>query len=107
MGLPVSMILIAVGAILTWAVNKSPSGINIHVVGVILMIVGLVGFLLSLVWWDRWGGGYWRRGYAAGPGVAPRARYGRRATVVEDEVAAPAPPAAPPPPGPPADPPPY
>jgi hypothetical protein len=104
-GLPVSLILIAVGAILTWGVNKSPSGLNIHVVGVILMVVGLVGFILSLLWWDRFGGGYFRRGYAgAAPVAGARAGYGRRRTVVEDDVA---PPPVAPPPGPPVDPPPY
>ena len=39
---------IAVGAILTWAVTAEVSGLDIQVVGVILMIVGLVGFLLSI-----------------------------------------------------------
>ena len=106
MGFPVSLLLIAVGAILTWAVNKSPNGLNIHVVGVILMIVGIVGFLLSLVWWDRFGLGYWRRGaaYDAPPAAGYRRGYGvpRRRTVVEEDGpvgpadAPPPPPDAPP-----------
>jgi hypothetical protein len=55
MGIGVSLILIAVGAILTWAVNASVSGLNITVVGVILMVVGAVGLLLSLLFWSSWG----------------------------------------------------
>jgi Domain of unknown function (DUF6458) len=105
MGIPVSLILIAVGAILTFAINQdSSSSVDIDVVGWILMAVGLVGFLLSLLSWERFGPGYWgwhRQGYAYDPGPPPPARgYGRRRrTVVEDEApAAPLPPDAPPPP---------
>ena len=43
MGTGVSLILIAAGAILTWAVNATVSGLNIHTVGIILMVVGAVG----------------------------------------------------------------
>jgi hypothetical protein len=113
MGIAVSLLLIAFGAILTWAVNKEPSGLDLDAVGVILMIVGLVGFVLSLLWWQSWwGGGYFRRtayvedaGHrydqrVSPPGAVPRsAPYGRRARVVEEEEAvAPPPPGAPPPP---------
>ena len=56
MGVGVSLILIAVGAILTWAVNATASGLNIHTVGVILMAVGAVGLILSLFFWSSWGG---------------------------------------------------
>ena len=56
MGIGVSLILIAVGAILTWAVNATVSGVDINAVGVILMIVGAVGLLLSLMFWSSWGG---------------------------------------------------
>ena len=55
MGLGVSLILIAVGAILTWAVDAHANGINIHAIGVILMIVGGVGLLLFLTVWGSWG----------------------------------------------------
>ena len=48
--------LIAVGAVLTWAVSASGSGIDINVVGVILMVVGIAGFVLSLLFWSSWGG---------------------------------------------------
>ena len=56
MGIGVSLILIAAGAILTWAVNASVSGVDINAIGVILMIVGAVGLLLSLMFWSSWGG---------------------------------------------------
>jgi hypothetical protein len=56
MGIGVSLILIAAGAILTWAVNASVSGLEIQTIGVILMIVGVVGLLLSLMFWSSWGG---------------------------------------------------
>ena len=44
MGIGVSLILIAAGAILTWAVNATVSGVDINAVGVILMVVGAIGF---------------------------------------------------------------
>jgi prepilin signal peptidase PulO-like enzyme (type II secretory pathway) len=56
MGISVSLIFIAVGAILKWAVTATASGVNLNTVGVILMIVGAVGLLLSLVFWSSWGG---------------------------------------------------
>ena len=100
MGVPVSLILIAVGAILAFAINqKSGSTVDVDVVGWILMLVGLFGLLLSLLLWERWGPGYW--GWHRGPGPYPPDRgygYGRRRTVVEED--------APPGPGPPGPPPP-
>jgi hypothetical protein len=68
MGIGVSLILIAVGAILTWAVNASVSGVDINAIGIILMIVGAVGLLLSLMFWSSWGG----YGVARGAGGARR-----------------------------------
>lgn len=56
MGISVSILLTAVGAVLAWAVSASTSGVNIHMVGIILFVVGIVGFLLSLVFWSSWGG---------------------------------------------------
>ena len=56
MGLGVSIFLIAVGAILTWAVNASVSGLELTTIGVILMVVGILGLLLSLIFWSSWGG---------------------------------------------------
>lgn len=56
MGIGVSLLLIAVGAILAFAVNATVSGIDLVTVGWILMIVGGVGALLSLIFWSTWGG---------------------------------------------------
>ena len=57
MGVGVSLILIAAGAILTWAVNATVSGLDINTVGVILLVVGAIGLVLSLMFWSSWGGG--------------------------------------------------
>ena len=96
MGLPVSLILIAVGAILAFAVNQSDPNppVDIDVVGWILMLVGLFGLLLSLLLWERLGPGAfgWHRGYP--PGGPPPGPGPTRRTVVDEEE-------APPPPGPP------
>jgi hypothetical protein len=54
MGIGVSIFLIAVGAILTFAVETTVSGLDIDVVGIILMIVGAVGLLLSLFMMNNW-----------------------------------------------------
>jgi hypothetical protein len=54
MTLGTSLFLIAVGAVLRFAVNVTTNGFNIHTVGVILMIVGAVGFILSLLWMTMW-----------------------------------------------------
>lgn len=56
MGISLSIFLIAVGAILAWAVNAEVSGIDLQVAGVILVIVGAIGFIASLVFWSSWGG---------------------------------------------------
>ena len=49
MGIGTSLFLIAVGAILYFAVNATVSGLEIATVGLILMIVGVVGLVISLV----------------------------------------------------------
>jgi hypothetical protein len=46
-----SLFLIAVGAILKWAVTKQVSGINLQVVGVILLVIGIIGLVLELTVW--------------------------------------------------------
>jgi uncharacterized protein DUF6458 len=68
MGIGTSIFLIAVGAILYFAVETSVSGIDIATVGLILMIVGIIGLVISLFWMTVW---------------ADR-RRGRDATVVRD-----------------------
>ncbi len=56
MGISLSIVLAAAGAILIWAVNTTVAGLNIHTVGVILLVAGIVGFVASLVFWSSWGG---------------------------------------------------
>lgn len=72
MGIGVSIFLIAVGAILTFAINAEVAGIDIDVVGLVLMIAGALGLLWTLLIW-----GPRRR---AGTVVEQR----RAGTVVED-----------------------
>src|SRR4029078_6625663 len=89
MGIEIRLILIAVGAILTWGVKDTSPSINLDAVGVILMIVGATVCALSLLfWWSFWGAGYFRRSYAAeGPAVARRTvRRAAPADVVEEEI---------------------
>ena len=75
MGISFSILLVAVGAILTWAVSAEVSGVDITAAGVILMIVGIIGLLFSLVFWSTWGG-FGARDTAAGGG-------GQNTTIVE------------------------
>jgi len=60
MGITTSLVLIAAGAIMRFAVTAQASGFSVHTVGVILMIVGIVGAILSIAFWASWGG--FRRG---------------------------------------------
>jgi hypothetical protein len=53
MGIGTSLVLIAVGAILKFAVTTSVSGVKLETVGLILMIVGVVGLLISLLLLSR------------------------------------------------------
>jgi hypothetical protein len=52
MGLSVGLFVFAAGAILRYAVSTHVDGINLNVVGVILMIVGVVGAVASAVFWS-------------------------------------------------------
>jgi Domain of unknown function (DUF6458) len=56
MGIGASLFLITLGLILWLAVNATVQGIDINLVGLILVIVGGIGLLLSLVFWSTWGG---------------------------------------------------
>ncbi len=65
MGIGVGILLTAVGAVLAFAVSvdTSGSGVNLHTIGLILLIVGILGILLSMFFWSSWGGfGGGRRG---------------------------------------------
>jgi hypothetical protein len=79
MGIGVSIFLIAVGAILAFAVSAEVSGLDIQVVGWILLVVGAGGILLSLLFWSSWGG-FGRRE------VVEERPATRRETVVRDDL---------------------
>jgi hypothetical protein len=70
-GIGVSIFLIALGAILAFAVSAEVAGVDIQTVGWILLAVGIIGIVLSMIFWSSWGG--WGGG--------------RRRTYVEDEAA--------------------
>ena len=56
-----SIVLIAVGAILKWAVTAHVSGINLQTAGTVLLIVGIVGLILAVAYtfvWSRRATGY-------------------------------------------------
>ena len=61
MQLGTSILLIAVGAILKYAVSADISGVSLETIGVILMVVGVIGLLISIlmmtIWADRAGRG--------------------------------------------------
>lgn len=67
MGFGASLVLIAVGAILRWAVTASTTGVNIHTVGLILLIVGGIGFVISLLWMALYADRSNRTTYPDGP----------------------------------------
>jgi hypothetical protein len=67
-GVGASIFLIAAGAILAWAVEWEVQGVDINMVGIILLVVGVIGLLLSLIFWSSWGG-------FGGGRPAPRRRY--------------------------------
>jgi len=77
-----SLLLIAVGAILKYAVTADVSGIDLQTVGVILMLVGILGLILSLLYTFVWSDAA-RRRRAPEPGyyddrtqnLPPRDRY--------------------------------
>ena len=50
----ISLFFLAVGAILTFAIDTNVSGVDFDTIGVILMVIGLLGMLFSLVLWDNW-----------------------------------------------------
>ena len=49
MGIGLSLLLIAAGAVLTWAVHFHVAGVSIHLIGIILMVVGAIGLLAALI----------------------------------------------------------
>jgi hypothetical protein len=92
MGISVSILLIAVGAILTWGVTAEVQGLDVNAIGVILMIVGILGLVLSLLFWSSWGGFSRRTAYIEGGPARYTAWPRRRSTVVEEDDVPPGPP---------------
>jgi hypothetical protein len=74
MGISASLVMVAIGAILKYALPGSVLGINLGVIGLILMVVGVVGLAISLLIWAPW------RQPPAGPDdvIEERRVYGRR-----------------------------
>jgi hypothetical protein len=69
MGVGLSLLMIAAGAVLNFAVTvHNTNGVNWHTIGVILMAVGAIGLIMSLLFWSSWGG----------------VRRGRRDTYIEE-----------------------
>jgi hypothetical protein len=61
MSLGASLVLIAIGAILTWGVTLQTNGIDLDAVGVILMVVGIIGALVSMAFLNSWSPWTYRR----------------------------------------------
>lgn len=78
MGMGTSIFLIAIGAILAFAVEVQTEGVNLNTIGLILLIVGAIGAVLSMIFWSSWGG-------FGGTRVVEGRSTGRR-TVVEEEI---------------------
>ncbi len=55
-GIGISMFMIAVGAIMRFAVSAQGKGFNVHTAGMVLMVVGIIGAILSIAFWASWGG---------------------------------------------------
>jgi len=76
MSIGASIFLLVVGAILTFAVNVTTSGFNINTVGIILMIAGALGLVLSLLFWSSFAP-YRRRRVVEPPGTVYEERVDR------------------------------
>jgi hypothetical protein len=70
MGIGTGIFLFAVGAIMRFAVTVQTHGFNVHTIGVILMVAGAVTAVLSMIFWQSWGG--FHRVVREGPVVRER-----------------------------------
>lgn len=80
MGSALSIMMIAVGAILRFAVSVTTTGFNLHSIGLILIILGAISLVLSIMFWSSWGG-FGRGGYQRQRRVTPN----RAGGYVEEE----------------------
>jgi hypothetical protein len=78
MGIGTSLFLIAVGAILRWAVADSVDGVDLQTIGLILLIVGVIGLIITFLYENMW------RNRA---GVADRGAVVERERVTRDPYA--------------------
>ena len=83
MGIGVSLFLIALGAVLTFATDVSLSGLSLDVVGVIVMVVGALGLVMTLLVWGP------RRRVAPATEVVEERPVAPRREVVEERRVAP------------------
>ena len=79
MGMAISLLTFAAGAIMRYAVTAQSKGFNIHTAGMVLMLVGAVGVVLSIAFWATWGG-------FGGPARNRTVLSGERTIVREREV---------------------
>jgi hypothetical protein len=56
MGIGTGIFLFAAGAVMRFAVTVQTHGFNVHTIGLILMVAGAVTAVLSMVFWQSWGG---------------------------------------------------
>ena len=76
MSLGASIFLLVVGAVLTFAVDVSASGFNLNTVGIILMVAGALGVVLSLLFWSSFSP--YRRGTVVDGDTVVEERHVRR-----------------------------
>ena len=87
MGIVTSMVLIAAGGIMRFAVTMQGHGFNVHTTGVVLMIVGAIGAVLSIAFWASWGGfGHSNRGSGQRTGVTSQGTPVQSVQQTEREV---------------------
>jgi len=84
LGIGTSIFLIAVGAILRYAVTGNVEGIDLDVVGLILMIVGVIGLVLTFLWMTIWADR--RRGAVVGDRAVVREPAREREVVERRDV---------------------
>ena len=65
MGIGFRLFLFVIGAILTFAVDVGTSGFDLHTVGIILMVAGLLGLVVSALLWSSFSP--WSRRRVVGP----------------------------------------
>lgn len=80
MGIVVSLLMIAAGAIMRFAVTVKGNGFNVGTAGMVLMVVGIIGAVLSIAYWASWGGLGQRTAAVTTPGTV----VGTERTVVSE-----------------------